>query len=68
MITIQCTNNEWPIYEAYSFSRGFLFHLFHGGWRRTYVDKNGKDVQVYRIWACDREKLRWVVEESGLGK
>lgn len=68
MITIECTNDEWPIYEAYSIGRGWLFRLLGGGWRKTYSGKNGKDVQVYRIWGCDKEKLRWLVEESGLGE
>ena len=70
MITIQCTNDEWPIYEAYSIGRGWLFRLLGGGWRKTYVGKNGENIYVYRIWARDRKKLLllWFVEESGLGE
>lgn len=68
MVTIKCTNDEWPIYEAYSFRRGLLFRLLRGGWRGTYTGENGEDVQVYRIWAGDKEHLRWLVDEAGLGE
>ena len=67
MVTIKCTNDEWLIYEAYSRRRGLLFRLLRGGWRSTYTGKNGEDVQVYRVWACDKEYLRWLVDEMGFG-
>lgn len=68
MVTIECTNDEWPIYEAYSSGRGLLFHLFGGGWQCTYTSPNGKDIQVYHIWGRDVSILRWLVDESGLGE
>ena len=63
MVTIECSNNEWPVLEAYSMGRGILFHLLRGGWRKTYTGKNGEDVQVYRVWGCDKEKIRWLLAE-----
>lgn len=68
MITIKCNSDTWPIYEAYSIGRGLLFRLLGGGWRGTYTNEKEGDVYVYRIWARDKEKLRWLVDESNLGK
>ena len=42
MVTVECTNDEWPMYEAYSLSRGFLFHLFCADGEKLIAEKMAK--------------------------
>lgn len=63
MIKVAIKIQYYPIYESYSRSRGILFHLLRGGWRRTYIDKDGKEIAEYRIWGKDIEFLRLMCAE-----
>ena len=63
MISITIDIRYYPVYEAYSHNRGLLFFLLRGGWRKTYIDKDGKEKAVYKIWAGDKEFLRLMCAE-----
>lgn len=64
MIKVTIEIQYYPVYEAYSRARGILFHLLHGGWRRSYINKStGKEMAEYRIWGKDVEFLRLMCDE-----
>lgn len=58
MVDIIVDSCYCPVYEAYSRKRGLLFFLLRGGWRKSYISKDGKEKAVYRIWAGDEQFLR----------
>lgn len=64
MIKVTIEIQYYPVYEAYSRTRGILFHLLGGGWCRSYTDKiTGKEMAEYRVWGQDVQFLRLMCDE-----
>ena len=63
MIKVIIEARYYPVYEAYSRARGILFHILGGGWRKSYIDENGKEVMEYKVWGQDTQFLRLMCDE-----